>query len=121
MNCAGAQYIKAFRNTLTLPNGKSSKTEYTYDNPAYGNLTSVKEWDYYPTGAPPAVPYRETDYSYKTDTAYIQKNMLDRLSGVVIKDSSGKPGSQIQISYDEPQPGLVHIDGVPQHDDQNFP
>jgi RHS repeat-associated protein len=117
--CTGSQFIKTIRNTVILPNGKSSKIEYTYDNPQYRNITAIKEWDYYPTNSPPASPYRETDLTYKTDAAYLAKNIINKVSSIVVKDSGGTPQSQTQLFYDESS--IPPLNGVMQHDDINFP
>jgi RHS repeat-associated protein len=116
----GAQYIKALRQNTILPNGKSRKVEYTYDNAASGNLTAIKEWDYYPTSAgPPAAPDRETDLTYVTDPAYLQRNLSGKVASVVVKSGTGATQAQTQFFYDETQ--LAELDGVQGHDDTLFP
>jgi hypothetical protein len=61
-NRSSAAYIRKLSETTTL-NGLNKQTTYTYDSPSNGNVTAIKEWNYY-TGSPAATPDRETDFTY---------------------------------------------------------
>lgn len=117
-SCVGSRNIRAISNILTLANGKTAQTLYSYDgaNAQYGNVTAIKEWDYY-TGTQPA-PYRETDYTYSSDPGLIGRNILDKVTSIVIKDSAQILQSQSQFYYDET--ALATVSGIAQHDDQNY-
>jgi RHS repeat-associated protein len=103
------------RETLTWPAGSgtsSKKVEYCYD--ANNNLTTTKMWDYQPNGNFAAAPDREIDNVYKTDTAYINANILRLLASSTRKDASGAQVAQTTYGYDEsdPQPSGVTINHV---------
>ncbi|GGG75787.1 RHS repeat-associated core domain-containing protein [Edaphobacter dinghuensis] len=62
--CIGANDITKSTAVTTLSDtGLMTQTQYGYNDPYLGNLTSLKQWDYY-TGSPSATPTHETDYVY---------------------------------------------------------
>lgn len=118
--CFGNAYIRAIRVTMIdpVPGGSiSRKTEDTYDSIFNGNITVLKEWNYY-TGTPSATPDRETDYGYLTDSSYVAKDIRDRLTSKAVKNAAGTQLSQTLTSYDGGS--LTSITGITHHDDANF-
>ncbi len=123
-NCTGASYIRKTTQTTTLPvpGGTSitSETQLTYDTPQNGNVTAIKEWKFLAGASPtfPAAPDRETDIAYLATTAYTSKNIINRPSGVTVKDGAGNQLALTNFSYDTGT--LTPITGATQHDDTNF-
>lgn len=106
------------RLTTTLPTQSgdiSAKTEYSYDNWYFGNVTEVREWDYY-SGAAPSTPTRVTDATYLASTStYAAKNILSKPTIIALKDGNGNTVAQTQFEYDYYQDGIVGV-GAVQHD-----
>jgi RHS repeat-associated protein len=106
--------------TTTLPgaNGTniSTQKQFTYDSVTYGNITALKEWNFY-TGSPGATPDRETDTTYQTASAYMNANIID-LPLTVTVYSAGAKVAQTTYAYDST--ALGSITGITQHDDTNF-
>ncbi len=90
------------RETLIWPTASgtlSKKVEYGYDG--YTNVTAVKQWDYQPGGNFASTPDRETDNVFKTDSAYLNANMLRLKTSTTIKNYSGAQVAQTTFGYDE--------------------
>ncbi|HEV2990931.1 MAG TPA: hypothetical protein VG759_21005, partial [Candidatus Angelobacter sp.] len=106
------------RRTTSYPSAGgtlSTKVEYSYDNVLYGNVSEVREWDWY-TGTAPATPARITDATYTAGSpAYLAKNILNKPTSVVVKDGSGSIAAQTQFEYDNYTAGIIASAAV-QHD-----
>ena len=117
----GAGYIKLKQKqtVLWVPGWTVvvSQTQYTYDSIYYGNLTSVKEWNFY-TDSPSSTPDRETDITYLANSPYVNKNIVNRPLTVTVKDSTGTQVAQTIYTYDSTP--LTSFTGAVQHDDTNF-
>jgi RHS repeat-associated protein len=101
------------RITTTI-DGLTKKTEYSYDNLNLGNITEVREWDYY-TGTAPATPARITSASYLNQPAYNARNIVNRPTSVVVKKGDGTIFAQTQLEYDNYTSGIA-ASGAVQHD-----
>jgi RHS repeat-associated protein len=105
------------RLTTSFPTTGGSvtkKAEYSYDNYSYGNVSEVREWDYY-TGTPPATPTRVTDATYlAASQTYINLNILNKPTSVIVKDGSNHIFAQTNFEYDNYTSGLVPS-GAVQH------
>jgi RHS repeat-associated protein len=119
--CTGAGYVRTVRDTMTVPvpggSSISTKTEYTYDTPQTGNVTSIKEWNYY-TGTPSATPDRWTDIAYLTGTNYTAKNIINRPTSITVKTGAGSTVAQTTYGYDST--ALTSVTGITHHDDSAF-
>jgi len=118
--CTGNAYIRAIRTTITepVPGGSiSKKTEDTYDSIFYGNVSVLKEWNFY-TGTPAANPDRETDFVFLTSSGYVAKDIHNRVTSRTVKNSAGTQMAQTLTAYDGSS--LTSITGVTHHDDANF-
>jgi RHS repeat-associated protein len=106
------------KRTISLPitgGSLSKKTEYSYDNINYGNVSEVREWDWY-SGTPPSTPTRVTDATYTAaSSAYLGKNILNKPTTVVVKDGSGNIAGQASLEYDNYTSG-IKSSGAVQHD-----
>lgn len=61
--CNGAEYITASSSKVTLDDtNQTAEADYAYSTAQYGNLSSIKEFDY--GNSPSGTPNRETDYTY---------------------------------------------------------
>jgi RHS repeat-associated protein len=91
----------------------TSKVTYAFDS--YGNPTQVAEYDW---GA--ASPTRTTTLTYKTDTAYIDANLLSLMTQKIVHSGwyYGTPVSRMDITYDGATPTCAT--GVTGHDNVNF-
>ncbi len=119
--CTGAAYIRAIRSTTSDPSAGGTtlikKTEYSYDSPQYGNVTAIKEWNYY-TGTPASTPDRETDFTYLTSAGYVSKNIINRVTDQIVKNSAGTKVAETVTAYDSTT--LTSVTGITHHDDTNF-
>jgi RHS repeat-associated protein len=78
----------------------TKRTEYTYDSPQTANITSIKNWNYYPgfiSDPPPANPDRQTSFTY---VPLIGQNIIDRPASITIKDGLGNSVAQTNYIYD---------------------
>ncbi len=109
--------------TVILYGGLQSKTETTFDS--VGNLTELKESGF-GQGTPGAI-VRTTQIGYETGSAYLARNIRNRVRQIVIREggATGTIKSQTDILYDEP--AYLHTDpqtdcpaGALQHDDGNY-
>ncbi|HXJ44786.1 MAG TPA: hypothetical protein VNH18_36200, partial [Bryobacteraceae bacterium] len=133
--CHGASYVRLLTQQTTVygPAGALTKqTQYAYDTPQTGNVTSVKQWRYYPGASPsfPAVPDRATYTRYLTTGT----NNINRPTQVTICNNSGSdttncPGggtrvAQTLYSYDSYGtggcPAFKLVSNTANHDDANF-
>ncbi|MFL6312505.1 MAG: RHS repeat domain-containing protein [Terriglobales bacterium] len=118
--CTGNAYIRAIRTTITepIPGGSiTKKTEDTYDSIFYGNVSVLKEWNFY-TGTPAANPDRETDFVFLTSSGYVAKDIHNRVTSRTFKNGAGTQMAQTLTSYDGS--ALTSVTGVTHHDDANF-
>ena len=118
--CFGNAYIRLIRTTITdpIPGGSiSRKAENTYDSIYYGNISALKEWNYY-SGSPAAAPDRETDFVYLTSSTYVSKDIHNRVTSRTVKNSASTQVAQTLTTYDSGT--LTSITGVTHHDDTNF-
>jgi hypothetical protein len=102
--CSGNAYIRPIRVTTTDPipgSSISKKLEFGYDSIYYGNVNAQKEWLYY-TGSPAATPDRETDTTFLTTSSYISKDILNRPTDMVVKNSSGTQVEETNIHTTQP-------------------
>ena len=113
---------------MTMPNsGTVSKTtQYAFDN--YGNVSAIKENNYY-TGSLPSTVDRTTTISYLATTPYITANILNRPKSATVTNSSGATVAQTLLCYDyatgcgsSPLSPLsfASATGKTQHDDTNY-
>jgi hypothetical protein len=118
--CTGNAYIRAIRTTITepIPGGSiTKKTEDSYDSIFYGNVSVLKEWNFY-TGTPAANPDRETDFVFLTSSGYVAKDIHNRVTSRTVKNGAGTQMAQTLTSYDGGT--LTSVTGVTHHDDANF-
>jgi len=98
------------RLTTSIPLGGSSlskKIEYSYDTVWNGNVSEVREWDYYTGTAPPTVT-RITDATYTAaNSAYFAAHILGKPTTILVKSSSGTVVAQTQFEYDNYTAGLT--------------
>ncbi len=119
--CVGAEYIRRTRvttNDVTVGSSTiTKKTEYSYDSPANGNITEVRDWKYY-SGTAPATADRITDTTYVTSSAYVNKNMISLPTSVVTKTGGGTKMMETDTSYDGTS--LTSVTGIVNHDDTSY-
>jgi YD repeat-containing protein len=133
INCHGNQFVRLLGQKATVPSATGNltkQTQYTYDSPQTGNRTAIKEWKYSAGGSFSSVPDRATYITYLTTGT----NNINRPLRVTVCNNSGSdttncPGggsrvSQTLYTYDcysgSGCTGLSAINGVAQHDDNNF-
>jgi YD repeat-containing protein len=103
--------------TTTWPGTNiSSTTEYQFD-PNYSNLLTKSEWNFY-TGTLPTTADRTTTFAYLNTSNYINANILNRPTSIVVKDKNGNRVAETDYSYD--QYALTSVTGVVSHDDANY-
>jgi RHS repeat-associated protein len=96
--CIGPAYIRLLKS-VTSDDVGSKQTTYGYDDPRFGNVDLIQNWNYFPLfGTPPATPDRKTVI---TMHPVIGQNILDRVQSVVLTDGAGNPLSQTNYSYDD--------------------
>jgi RHS repeat-associated protein len=119
--CTGNSYIHEISQVSNYPSlGGSTlhqQTTFTFDNPQYGNVTKLKEWQFY-TGSPGAIPDRETDITYQTSSSYIAKNIITLPLSMII-NGAGTQLTSTTLTYDDPGT-LTSTPGIVNHDDTNF-
>jgi RHS repeat-associated protein len=112
----GAAYIRPIRVTTTLPvsgGSVSAKSEFDYDSIYYGNVSEVREFKYGSSS-----PDRIRDFTYLTDSSYVNKNILNLVTDAVTKDGSGNKVAETAITYDSTS--LTSVTGITHHDDTNY-
>lgn len=100
-SCQGAINVRLLTSRIHRA-GLNTQTAYSYDSPSTANMTSIQEWNYWAgdqSTAPPPSPDRQTIITYKTDSALISKNILNRPASVTLRDVSGQV-SQTVYEYD---------------------
>src|SRR5205814_2130825 len=103
------------RLTTNLPSGVSKKVEYSYDSLNYGNISEVREWDYY-SGTAPSIPSRIIDATYTAANAsYVGPNIISKPTTVALKDGYGRLISETSYEYDYYTEDISYT-GAPQHD-----
>jgi RHS repeat-associated protein len=105
------------RVTILNDGSTQSETDTRYDN--NGNLTQMSEYDWY--GGSRGSLIRTTSLSYLGGTAYTTRNIVNRVTSVVVKDTSGTPQYRQDIAYDES--GYINTScptGAAQHDDTHY-
>lgn len=131
INCYGNSFVQLLSMQTTIPTSGGNlkkQTQYTYDSPKYGNITSTSEWKYIPSGNSfSSVPDRATYVSY---LYYTGMNNINRPLSVTLCNNTGSNGmcpgggsmvSQTLYTYDSyGASGLTGITGIVQHDDSNF-
>ncbi len=117
----GSRFLGRLTTSVPTSGGSlTKKVEYSYDaivnnNVLYGNVSEVREWDYY-TGAPPSTPTRITDATYTAaNPTYLAKNILNKPASIVVKDGSGNVAAQTVYEYDNYTEG-ISASGAVQHD-----
>lgn len=102
--------------TTTLDNNKQAQVATEFD--VYGNLLTLKEYDYGDGGPGPLV--RTSDFEYLADASYVAKNLQNRVTRVTVHDgdSDGPVKSQVDMAYDTTP--LECVTGAAQHDDVGF-
>lgn len=120
--CSGAGYVRAVTTTTTLSTvgggSLTKQTQYSYDNPMYGNVTDIKQWNFY-TGSPSPTPDRETVLAYSSsDPTYVAKNILNRPTDVITRQS-GVQIAETKYVLDTAT-SLMSVTGIQNHDDTNF-
>ena len=116
--CTGSEYIAQSLETTSVPmiiagvvGSIKSYQQPIYTNPATGQLTALKEWDYMSSAPPPGIapsgtPSRETDYTYAGYDVQM----------VTVKDSSGTVAGQTIYGYTTT---ATPTSGVAQHGTTN--
>jgi RHS repeat-associated protein len=101
--------------TTTLPNGLVEQTSYSYDpgfqfidaaqtgtyGGIYGKVLTEKGTDW-GQGAPGPV-LRETDtaYQFQSNSSYLNANMINSVTSVIVKDGTGNQFAKSTFGYDE--------------------
>jgi RHS repeat-associated protein len=99
----------------------TKKVEYVWDTPTgstVGNLTLVKEWQFY-SGTPPASPDRTTNIAYLSGAPYLARNISGLPTSVTVTDAAGNQIKQTTYGYDGT--AVTTKSGVVQHDYTNYP
>jgi YD repeat-containing protein len=79
----------------------------------YGNLTTIRQYDYNKGNS----PFKVTSNTYLTDSAYLSRNIFNRLVSASVSD--GVETTELwNYKYDTIP--LVDRPGVPEHDDANY-
>ena len=123
----GATYIVLPIRETTTWNQQNlvRKTETDWDTVTSGyntitwqNPVERREYDW-STGAPGAL-LKRTDYNYLhlQNSTYLNKNIADRVTSVIIYDGSGNITAQTTTAYDGS--ALTATSGAPNHDYTNF-
>jgi RHS repeat-associated protein len=94
--CIGPAYIRLLKAVTSTDVG-SKQTTYGYDDPRFGNVTLIQDWNNFPPFATPAIPDRQTVI---TMHPVIGQNILDRVQTVVLEDGAGNRLSQSNYTYD---------------------
>jgi len=95
--CIGPAYIRLV-NSVTSDDTGSKQTTYGYDDPRFGNINLIQNWNYF-SGTPPTTPDRQTVITMQP---VIGQDIRDRVKSVVLKDGSGNRISETDYSYDGP-------------------
>jgi len=104
--------VLPIRTTTIWPNGKTTKTEKDYDsnfhsingyNYSYGQVTTVREYDYGTVANTPGPSLRTTSNVYlaPSNSSYLAANLLDLLSSTTVKDANGIQVAQTTYTYDD--------------------
>src|SRR5438876_1160731 len=104
----------ATRVTILDDGSTQSEVDTSYDS--YGNLLSQSEYDW-GSGVRGSL-VRTTTFTYLSTTPYTSKNIVNRLTSVVVKDSAGTPKFRQDTTYDEA--GYINMScptGAAAHDD----
>lgn len=121
-------YVNNTQTTTTIPLGPGGglvkQVQYNYDtqNPDFGALLSLKEWNYHPSqGEMPVVPDRATYYTYQYQQSggqsYATANILRATASITACNNSGSDsacggaGSAVAkttMSYDTTSPSGIH-------------
>ncbi len=104
--------------TVILENNQQSKTETDFDT--NGNLLALREYDW-GSGVPGGL-VRTTALTYLNTSAYTSRNILNRVTQKVVKDSPGTIKFRQDFAYDGASSftGANCISGAMQHDDLNY-
>jgi RHS repeat-associated protein len=94
--CSGPAYIRLLTSVVSDAGG-TKQTIYGYDSPQTGNITSVKNWNYYSGTTAPANPDRQTVI---TMHPLIGKNIIDRVQSAALEDGLGNVISKTNYDYD---------------------
>lgn len=76
----------------------NTTTAYQYDS--YGNVTQVAEWNFY-TGTIPTNADRTTNLTYLNTSNYLNEDIVNKPSAVVVKDKNGTIIAQTNYFYDD--------------------
>lgn len=104
----------ATRITLLDDNSTQAEVDTTYDS--FGNLTLAKEYDW--GAGVKGTLVRQTATTFLSTTAYTSRNIVNRVTSVVVKDGAGTPMFRQDTAYDEA--GYINTacpTGAAQHDD----
>jgi YD repeat-containing protein len=131
--------IRPIRVTTTLDDNSATKTEYDYETFTYtyhqshlghitspvsfttsrGNVTQVRQYAYGSGSAGALLRQSSKSYLHTGNTAYLNYNVINKVSQEIIYDGSGTQKAKTDYEYDTTS--LTSRTGVPQHDDVNYP
>jgi RHS repeat-associated protein len=123
-------YVHPTTHTEYVPNSPTSlltkQTTFTYDSPQRGNITTLKEWNFY-TGSPSTTPDRETDMGYQAISipvfaanggpSFVSNSTIYKPSSVIAY-SSGTQVAKTLYTYDSTTP--ASFTGASNHDDSDY-
>jgi RHS repeat-associated protein len=105
---------------VTILEDGTTKSEVDTSFDSNGNLLALTEYDW-GTGAHGSTsPIRTTTMSYLGGTNYTSRNILNRMTEILIKDSQGTIQYRQDFGYDESALTVCPV-GIPQHDDSGHP
>ena len=105
--------------TVPIPGGTSLNKTVNYTSDAtYGNVQKMLEWNYWSGATLPTKADRTTTLSYLNTSPYLNANIVDRLWGVTVTNSSGATVALTSYTYDGSS--LQSVTGTSNHDDTNF-
>jgi RHS repeat-associated protein len=128
----GAAFVRRIRTTTTLPGPAGNlvkKTEATHDTFTYnykgtnytgsrGNVLSAKEFAFGSGAVGALVREQVFTYLHDSNSSYIGKNIVNRLTNAQTKDSGGVKKAETITTYDSTS--LTSVTGVTHHDTTNF-
>src|SRR5262249_10256068 len=127
--------VRLIRETTVLENGQTKKTETDYETSTAScstdactlvspytttwlNPTEVREYDWGAGTPGPLLRRADTAYLHRSNSTYLNLNIADRPTSVIVYDGASNIASQTVISYD--QGTLTATSGATGHDYASF-
>lgn len=119
--------LRPISETTTLDNGLESQVQTDYETFSLNgatftrlNPTEEREYDYGSGGPGPLL--RKTDYTYlhTNSQTYLNLNIVDRVTGVIVYNGSGTQLAQTIKEYDNYTQGIQAPPGNPVQHDSSF-